>query len=48
MAKGDSIPSKYLDLLFCTGLALLLCHELDAVAQSEPFGESSKTHAARD
>lgn len=27
--------SKYLDLLFFTGFALLACHELDAVAQSE-------------
>ncbi|MEM7434783.1 MAG: DUF6713 family protein [Myxococcota bacterium] len=35
MANSDSTPSRYLDLLFFTGLALLLCHELDAVAQSE-------------
>jgi len=27
--------SRYLDLLFFTGLAFLLCHELDAVAQAE-------------
>ena len=26
---------KYLDLLFFIGLSLLLCHELDAVAQAE-------------
>ena len=26
---------KYVDLLFFTGLSLLLCHELDAVAQAE-------------
>lgn len=26
---------KYLDLLFFVGLSLLLCHELDAVAQAE-------------
>ena len=27
--------TRYLDLLFFTGLAFLLCHELDAVAQAE-------------
>lgn len=31
----DTQASKYLDLLFFTGFALLACHELDAVAQAE-------------
>ena len=37
-ARVHSDPTmrpRYLDLLFFTGLAFLLCHELDAVAQAE-------------
>ena len=29
------LPTRYLDLLFFVGFALLACHELDAVAQAE-------------
>ncbi len=34
-AVNDTQTSKCLDLLFFTGVALLVCHELDAVAQAE-------------
>ena len=30
-----ALPTRYLDLLFFVGFALLACHELDAVAQAE-------------
>ena len=35
LAFDRTMRQRYLDLLFFTGFAFLLCHELDAVAQAE-------------